>query len=138
MFFNFYQNLIMLKVRPLSPHLQIYKLPFAAILSITHRITGVLLFVGLLFLAWVFISSFLFPEMIYGVYSFLSSSYFSFCCFKFLAFIWLNILCYHYLNGIRHMLWDLGFGLTKSAVKVTGFIVVALCFFLSFILYNFF
>ncbi|WDM85561.1 succinate dehydrogenase, cytochrome b556 subunit [Ehrlichia sp. JZT12] len=76
--------------------------------------------------------------MIYGVYSFLASSYFSFFCFKLLAFIWLNILCYHYLNGIRHILWDFGLCLTKSAVKVTGFMVIVLCFFSSFILYNFF
>ena len=128
----------MLKVRPLSPHLQVYKLPIAAWLSITHRLTGILLFVGLLILAWVFIACFFFPEMIYGVYSFLASSYFSFFCFKLLAFIWLNILCYHYLNGIRHILWDFGLCLTKSAVKVTGFMVIVLCFFSSFILYNFF
>ncbi|KJV63321.1 succinate dehydrogenase/Fumarate reductase transmembrane subunit [Ehrlichia cf. muris str. EmCRT] len=48
------------------------------------------------------------------------------------------MLCYHYLNGIRHILWDLGLGLTKSAVKITGVVVVCLCLFSSFILYSFF
>ncbi|MGN7619012.1 MAG: succinate dehydrogenase, cytochrome b556 subunit [Ehrlichia sp.] len=125
-------------MRPLSPHLQVYKLPIAAVLSVTHRLTGILLFIGLLILSWSFISCVLFPELVYGVYSFLASSCFSLYCFKFLAFVWLNTLFYHYFNGIRHILWDFGLGLTKSAVKVTGLIVIALCCLSSFILYNFF
>ena len=60
----------MSKIRPLSPHLQVYKLPMAAVLSITHRITGVLLFIGLLVLAWVFIACAMFPEVIHKVYGF--------------------------------------------------------------------
>ncbi|AHX04334.1 succinate dehydrogenase, cytochrome b556 subunit [Ehrlichia japonica] len=126
----------MSKIRPLSPHLQIYKVVYK--LSIMHRFSGIILFLGLLILSWCFIASFLCPQMVYGVYSFLCSSYISLYCFKLLAFVWLNVLCYHYLNGIRHILWDLGFGLTKSAVKITGIVVVCLCLFSSFVLYSFF
>ncbi|WP_082058922.1 MULTISPECIES: succinate dehydrogenase, cytochrome b556 subunit [Ehrlichia] len=126
----------MSKIRPLSPHLQIYKVVYK--LSIMHRFTGIILLLGLLILAWGLIASFLCPQMVCGVYNFLCSSYISLYCFKLLAFIWLNVLCYHYLNGIRHILWDLGLGLTKSAVKITGVVVVCLCLFSSFILYSFF
>ena len=126
----------MSKIRPLSPHLQIYKVVYK--LSIMHRVSGIILFLGLLIFSWGFIASFLCPQIIYRIYNFLCNSYTSLCCFKLLIFVWLNVLCYHYLNGIRHILWDLGLGLTKSTVKITGIVVVCLCLFSSFILYSFF
>ena len=126
----------MSKVRPLSPHLQIYKVVYK--LSIMHRFTGMLLFVGLFIISWGIIAAFLFPKVIYEIYNFFSTCYLALYSFKLIAFIWLNIFSYHYLNGIRHLLWDLGFCLTKSAVKVTGIIVVCLCIISSFILYSLF
>ncbi|WP_078399980.1 succinate dehydrogenase, cytochrome b556 subunit [Ehrlichia ruminantium] len=128
----------MSKVRPLSPHLQVYKLPMAAVLSITHRFTGILLFIGLLLLAWTFIACAIYPELIHKAYLFFSASYFALYGFKLFIFVCLNVLCYHYLNGLRHILWDFGIGLTKSAVKTSGIVVLVLSLLFSFIVYNVF
>ncbi|ABD45320.1 succinate dehydrogenase, cytochrome b556 subunit [Ehrlichia chaffeensis str. Arkansas] len=126
----------MSKVRPLSPHLQIYKVVYK--LSIMHRFTGMILFLGLLVLSWGFILSFLCPQVVYRICSFFCNSYVSLYSLKLITFIWLNVLCYHYMNGIRHIFWDLGLGLSKSAVRTTGVVVVFLCLVSSFILYSFF
>lgn len=51
-----------MKTRPLSPHLQVYRLPLTALLSISHRITGVLLAMGLLLLAGWLLAASVYPR----------------------------------------------------------------------------
>jgi succinate dehydrogenase / fumarate reductase cytochrome b subunit len=91
--------------RPLSPHLQIYRLPLLALMSITHRITGVGLVVGLFVLAWWLCAaaggaaSFNAAQGLLG--SFLG---------KFFLFCWSLALFYHLSHGVRHLLWDSGWG----------------------------
>lgn len=89
--------------RPLSPHLQVYRLPLTALMSITHRITGVGLTIGTLLLAW-WVTAAAYGEAQYDqVQGFLGS--------------WLGLLLllgfsfalfYHLCNGIRHLFWDFG------------------------------
>jgi succinate dehydrogenase / fumarate reductase cytochrome b subunit len=112
--------------RPLSPHLQIYRVQITSLLSILHRATGILLYGGGLFLALWFIVLGMGPEN----YEMLQSLYlhpiglvmlmgFSFSFF------------YHLCNGIRHLFWDAGVGYDMEMVRITGWIVVVSSFFLT-------
>ncbi|MBM4207310.1 MAG: succinate dehydrogenase, cytochrome b556 subunit [Gammaproteobacteria bacterium] len=89
--------------RPTSPHLQIYRLPLTGLISITHRITGVLLAAGIFLLMSVFYS--------------LAQGEASYRNFQILAGYWLVkpvfwgiifALFFHLCHGVRHLLWDLG------------------------------
>lgn len=105
--------------RPLSPHLQIYKPMYTMVLSITHRITGVLLSLGfLLFVYWLW-SLAAGPE----AYA---------CALECLSSVWVKLLLlglmfsffYHLCNGIRHLFWDAGYGLEKKQARASGWAVV--------------
>src|SRR5262249_24492019 len=93
------------KRRPLSPHLQIYRPMLTMMMSIAHRITGAALYVGTLLLAWFLIGFFS------GGVIFETSAFFFISIFVrvfFFVFIW--AIFHHLLGGIRHILWDAGYG----------------------------
>jgi len=90
-------------VRPLSPHLQVYRLPLAAILSISHRITGVGLTLGLVMLAWWIVSAAYGPDSYAQAVAFMASPLGYVLLFGFSV-----ALFFHLCNGIRHLLWDAG------------------------------
>ena len=90
-------------VRPLSPHLQIYRLTITMVMSIVHRITGVALYVGTLLLAWWLIALASGPDafaFVQGVMSSLVGK------LVLLGFTW--SLLHHALGGVRHFVWDTG------------------------------
>ncbi|MFP5516864.1 MAG: succinate dehydrogenase, cytochrome b556 subunit [Alphaproteobacteria bacterium] len=89
--------------RPLSPHLQVYKLPLTAVMSITHRITGVGLAVGTLLLVWWLVAAAAGPEAFARAQGFIGSFF-----GLLLMFGWSAALYYHLCNGIRHLVWDAG------------------------------
>ena len=89
--------------RPLSPHLQVYKLPLTAVMSITHRITGVGLAVGTLLLVWWLVAAAAGPEAGARAPGFIGSFF-----GLLLMFGWSAALYYHLCNGIRHLVWDAG------------------------------
>ncbi|MBC7906072.1 MAG: succinate dehydrogenase, cytochrome b556 subunit [Rhodospirillaceae bacterium] len=91
--------------RPLSPHLQIYRLPLLALISITHRITGMGLVLGLVVLAYWLGSAASGPEAFATAQSFLGSP-----IGYVLLFGWTVALFFHLCHGIRHILWDTGWG----------------------------
>ncbi|MBC7950966.1 MAG: succinate dehydrogenase, cytochrome b556 subunit [Rhodospirillaceae bacterium] len=91
--------------RPLSPHLQIYRLPLLALVSITHRITGVGLVVGLVVLAYWLGSAASGPEAFATAQSLFGSP-----IGYLLLFAWTVALFFHLCHGIRHILWDTGWG----------------------------
>jgi succinate dehydrogenase / fumarate reductase cytochrome b subunit len=107
--------------RPLSPHLQIYKVQVTSFFSIMHRLTGVLLFLLLMVLSWYFILHVYFSESFIVKYLniLLSTSVAKLACILcFVSFL------YHFFNGIRHLLWDAGLnleitGVSKSAILLT-------------------
>lgn len=106
---------------PLSPHLQIYKPQLTSMLSIAHRITGFCLSLTLpLFLVWL------------GAIFFGFSAYetlIDFCSNKMVRFIFILMVygfSYHMLNGIRHMIWDLGFGLSIKFSSISAIIIILL------------
>ncbi|WP_435103782.1 succinate dehydrogenase, cytochrome b556 subunit [Arhodomonas sp. AD133] len=101
--------------RPLSPHLQIYRLPLTAITSISHRISGALLAVGALVLVyWL-------AALAGGRESFAAAQAFVGNWFiQLLMFVWTYLLFYHLCNGIRHLVWDAGYGFELETAKKTG------------------
>ena len=100
---------------PLSPHLQIYRLPLTALLSITHRITGVLLALGSLLLVWLLAAAAHGPDYYAFVASHLQAWYGQVFLFGFLFALYL-----HFCNGIRHLFWDVGYGFELETVDLTA------------------
>jgi len=107
--------------RPLSPHLQIYRLPLAAVLSITHRITGVGLALGTLLLTWWLAAAAYGPPASDVVDAFLASWFGLLILFGFSL-----ALFFHLCNGIRHLMWDTGAGFEKSqTARSNVYVIVA-------------
>ncbi len=108
---------------PLSPHIQIYKWQFSSLLSITHRMTAVINIIafGLIILWVVFLS--LGPELFIIFQNFLSSFIGKFLL---IGFTW--SFCYHLLNGIRHLVWDFGYGYEMKTANISGAAVLLLSF----------
>lgn len=105
--------------RPLSPHLQIYRLPLPALLSITHRLTGVGLTAGLFVLAaWLWAAAFS-ATCFATFHEFFSTGFGRFCLFG-----WTLAFFYHLCAGVRHLVWDTGLGYEKAVYKVTNWIVI--------------
>jgi succinate dehydrogenase / fumarate reductase cytochrome b subunit len=94
-----------LKNRPLSPHLQIYKPMLTMMMSIVHRITGGALYVGTLLLVWWLIAAATGPNAYATVQWFMESLIGRLVLF---GYTW--ALLHHMLGGIKHLIWDLGYG----------------------------
>lgn len=107
--------------RPLSPHLQVYKLPMLAKLSISHRITGAALAVGALLMPLIFLSIAMGGEFYELVIQHASAWYGQ----VFLVLVSLAII-YHTLNGIRHLFWDVGRGFELQNADRSGILVLIL------------
>ena len=105
--------------RPLSPHIQIYKWPLAMAISILHRITGVALAVGALLMVVILVSVALGPEAYECIRELLAST-----VGKVFLFLWTVALFLHLFNGIRHLVWDAGYGFEKSTTRNSGILVI--------------
>jgi len=110
--------------RPLSPHLSVYKPQITSVLSILHRITGFVLYVGLLYLSWVIIFSTFNDVVLAQVFLNLTVTIFSSFFGKLILFGWIFCLHYHTVNGIRHLVWDTGSGFSKKAVTTSGIVAL--------------
>ena len=115
---------------PLSPHLQIYRWQISSLLSITHRITGMLNLLGLIFIS-VWISSAGMGENLFECFSVFLKSFIG--KFILIGFIW--SMSYHLLSGIRHLFWDLGYGYEIKTANLSGIIVIIGSLFLTIILW---
>ncbi|MFZ4762959.1 MAG: succinate dehydrogenase, cytochrome b556 subunit [Alphaproteobacteria bacterium] len=105
--------------RPLSPHLEVYRPQITSVLSITHRLTGVALIVGIfVFALWVAALGFSQPcfEKMQGFFGSLFGQFFL------LGWTW--SLFYHLFNGIRHLVWDTGHGYDLKNVYRSGWFTV--------------
>lgn len=89
--------------RPISPHLQAYKLPLTGIISITHRITGVLLSVGLVVIVFI-ISATADGATSYTAMQEVMSAW----LIKLLYWGFIYALFFHLCHGVRHLIWDAG------------------------------
>lgn len=89
--------------RPLSPHLEVYRLPLTGIISITHRMTGVMLSVGLIFFVCI-VSSIAAGEQSYQVMQGIMDIW----IFRLVYWGFIYALFFHLCHGIRHLIWDTG------------------------------
>ena len=120
------------RVRPLSPHLQVWRFHVTMAASILSRIAAGALYFGILVVAaWVLAAAFG-PEA-YGLFTAVSSSPFG-------LLIWFGLslcLIYHLLAGIRHLVWDAGAGLTPktsstlSSLSLYGSLVLTVLFWIA-------
>jgi len=114
------------EMRPLSPHLSIYKPQLTSILSILHRITGVFLFAGIIILSWVIFSFVYFPSCVEEINLYIQDCLLLSVILKLAIFSWCFALFYHLYNGIRHLFWDVGKGFELKQTYRSGKIVVIL------------
>jgi len=114
------------RIRPLSPHLTIYKPQATSLLSIFHRVAGSLLgfILIVIFLAFNLNVVFIGSSFQYCFYFDL----FTVMPFLFVSYFFLGAMFYHVSNGIRHLSWDLGLGLDIKNLNTTGLIVLTLVF----------
>lgn len=105
--------------RPISPHLSIYRFQHTMTLSILHRISGVWLSIGLVALAY-WLASVAAGEAAYEHARAQLGGWF----FRLLLLSWLAAWCYHFVNGLRHLCWDAGFGLEREQARRTARVVI--------------
>ena len=104
---------------PLSPHLQIYRWQISSLLSITHRIAGIInLLSFILIFFWLITLSL--GESSYELFLFIINSFFG--KFILIGFTW--SMCFQILSGIRHLVWDLGYGFEIKTANISGVIVI--------------
>jgi len=104
---------------PLSPHLQIYRWHISSLLSITHRISGVINFLALILIFfWLIFLSL--GENNYQSFLLIINSFIG--KFILIGFTW--SMSFHLLSGIRHLVWDLGYGFEIKTANITGVIVI--------------
>ena len=115
---------------PLSPHIQIYRWHISSLVSISHRITGVLnIFVLSLICLWV--SSLLLGENNYELIQNFLKSFFGKLII--ISIIW--SFSFQILSEIRHLFWDMGYGFDLKVSQITGIIVILGSFILTVLIY---
>ena len=100
---------------PLSPHLQIYKWQISSLLSITHRIVGVINILAITLIC-IWVLSLLLGESNYEITKVFLKSFFG----KFIIVFLCWTFSFHILNEIRHLVWDMGYGFDLKVTKITG------------------
>jgi succinate dehydrogenase / fumarate reductase cytochrome b subunit len=119
--------------RPISPHLQVYKLPVTGILSITHRLTGVLLSAGLIF-------------FVYILYAVAGGSN-TYASMQALMSLWpvqliywsfIYALFFHLCHGVRHLIWDTGKSFELDTLNRYAIIELGASLVLTLITFKFF
>jgi len=107
--------------RPLSPHLQVYRWQITMTMSILHRASGVILTVGAFAFAWWLMALAEGGDSYARAAACLASPF-----GKLLLFGFSLSLVYHLLNGIRHLLWDAGWGYEIPEIYRSGWVVSVL------------
>jgi len=119
--FEMLERIVMGRQRPLSPHLQVYRPQMTSVMSIMHRAAGIVLTTGTLVMTAWLVSLAMGAESYGMVAAFLAHPLGQFVLFGYSV-----ALIYHALNGIRHLGWDIGIGLTIPEVYRNGQLVLIL------------
>jgi succinate dehydrogenase / fumarate reductase cytochrome b subunit len=115
---------------PLSPHLQIYRWQISSVLSITHRIIGIINAIAIILICLWFISL-LFGDENYKIIIIFFQSFFG----KFFVISLSWTFSFQILNEIRHLMWDLGYGYDLKISRITGVLTIIGSFVLAIIIY---
>ena len=116
--------------KPLSPHIQIYSWHISSLVSISHRITGVINIIAITFICF-WVSLLLLGESNYTAINTLLNSLMG--KFIILSITW--SFCFQVLSEIRHLIMDLGYGFELKTTKITGLIVIFGSIFLTIVFY---
>ena len=115
---------------PLSPHIQIYSWHISSLVSISHRITGIINIISItLICLWA--SLLLFGESYYIIIDLFLSSLVG----KFIILIFTWSFSFQILSEIRHLIMDFGYGFELKTTKITGLLVIFGSIFLTVVLY---
>tara|TARA_Y100000996_G_scaffold252129_1_gene198383 strand:- start:284 stop:667 length:384 start_codon:yes stop_codon:yes gene_type:complete len=115
---------------PLSPHLQIYKWQISSLLSITHRIVGVINFFAITLICLWTLTLLLGQNNYQTIQIFLNTIFGKFAV---ISLCW--TFSFHILNEIRHLIWDAGYGFDLKISKITGIIALVGSFVLTILFY---
>jgi succinate dehydrogenase / fumarate reductase, cytochrome b subunit len=122
----------MFEKNPLTPHLQIYKWQISSLLSISHRITGIInIIVVTLICFWIIYL--LLGQTNYEIVKLFLRSFFG--KFMIVGLCW--SFSFHILNEIRHLAWDLGYGFDLRTSKITGILALVGSFVLAILIFLF-
>ena len=117
-------------VQPLSPHLQIYQLTMTMVMSITHRLSGIALYMMMVMLVFWLSALAWWPQIFSLMQKYLALNF-----GQGMLFLGLWVFTHHLFGGIRHFIWDLGFGLEKNSREwavwanlILGFIFAVMIF----------
>ena len=116
--------------KPLSPHIQIYSWNISSLISISHRITGIINIVALTIICF-WIALFLFGNSIYDIVQNILNSFFG----KLLVIGITWSFSFQILSEIRHLFWDLGYGFEIKTSKISGAIVIFGSFIITILIY---
>ena len=118
------------KNNPISPHLQIYKWQISSLLSISHRIVGVINILAITTVCFLCLSLLLGEESYQIINNFLKSFLGKFIV---IGLCW--SFSFHILNELRHLAWDLGYGFDLKTAKITGVLALIGSFILTVLFY---
>ena len=118
------------KNNPLSPHLQIYKWHISSLLSITHRIVGVINILAITIICFWSLSLLLGADSYLMINNFFQSFF-----GNFVAIVLSWTFSFHILNELRHLFWDLGYGFDLKISKITGVLALVGSFVLTILFY---
>ena len=115
---------------PLSPHLQVYRWHISSLVSISHRITGIINFVALIFIC-IWVSLLLIGENNYSPIEFLLNSLVG----KFITLSLTWSFSFQILSEIRHLIMDMGYGFELKTTKISGLLVIFGSIFLTIVIF---
>ena len=119
------------KARPISPHLSIYKPQISSVLSIGHRLSGVGLFFMISALGWWFIL------WVFSKFDPIYLKIFDSSFVRVLLIVTSYGFFYHLCTGIRHLIWDTGWGFSIRAINYSGWLAVIASILLTLIFWMF-
>ncbi|WP_053182236.1 succinate dehydrogenase, cytochrome b556 subunit [Pseudomonas sp. Z1-14] len=106
--------------RPVNLDLRTIKIPITAVTSFTHRVSGIILFLGLVIMLYALSKSLESAEGFAEVKAYMTSP-----LAKFIAWALLSALLYHMVAGVRHLMMDMGIGETLEGGKLGSKIIIA-------------
>ena len=107
--------------RPLSPFITVYRWPVTMLTSIVHRVTGVGLGIGVLVLAWWLIATATGVEA-YNLFQTVAHHWLG----KLVLFGFTWALMFHAVNGVRHLVWDIGYAFEKHTAERMSTLILVL------------
>jgi succinate dehydrogenase / fumarate reductase, cytochrome b subunit len=116
--------------RPLSPHLQIYRWPATMLTSILHRASGIALAGGAILVTGWLAAAAMGSDTFGMIHEILAAWYGQVVLFGFAL-----ALNYHFLNGIRHLIWDAGSGFNLRTARIASWSILAGSFVLTLIVW---